>query len=130
MSIYGVGLMPLASSMREAIPDALQPWFADDAAGAGKATDNARCLNFLMTLGPKYGYSLEPDKCWYICKAEDEEVAKAAFQQFGLAINYTRGRRYLGGFIGSAETKNQWLGEMVSKWVVSAAPALLCARLP
>ncbi|KAL7524815.1 hypothetical protein ACHAXR_004326, partial [Thalassiosira sp. AJA248-18] len=37
MSIYGVGLMPLAARMRETIPDALQPWFADDAAGAGKA---------------------------------------------------------------------------------------------
>ncbi|KAL7525951.1 hypothetical protein ACHAXR_001236, partial [Thalassiosira sp. AJA248-18] len=131
MSIYGVGLMPLASRMREAIPDALQPWFADDAAGAGKAADNARCLNFLMTHGPKYGYFPEPDKCWYICKAEDEAVAKAAFQQHGLNINYTRGRRYLGGFIGSAETKHQWLGEMVSKWVQAVQTfAQLAPRYP
>ncbi|KAL7523121.1 hypothetical protein ACHAXR_000033 [Thalassiosira sp. AJA248-18] len=34
MSIYGVGHMPLASCMQETIPEALQPWFADDAAGA------------------------------------------------------------------------------------------------
>ncbi|KAL7527540.1 hypothetical protein ACHAXR_002005, partial [Thalassiosira sp. AJA248-18] len=52
MSIYGVGLMPLASHMRDEIPDALQPWFADDAAGAGKAIHNPRCLNFLMEHGP------------------------------------------------------------------------------
>ncbi|KAL7533156.1 hypothetical protein ACHAXR_005075, partial [Thalassiosira sp. AJA248-18] len=131
MSIYGVGLMPLASRMRTAIPDALQPWFADDAAGAGKAINNARCLNFLMEHGPKYGYFPEPDKCWYICKAEDEEVAKGAFQQFGLNINYTRGKRYLGGFIGSAETKNQWLGGMVSKWVQAVQTfAQLAPRYP
>ncbi|KAL7524231.1 hypothetical protein ACHAXR_000484 [Thalassiosira sp. AJA248-18] len=24
----------------------------------------------------KYGYFPEPDKCYYICKAEDEQVAK------------------------------------------------------
>jgi hypothetical protein len=28
MSLYGVALMPLASKMREAIPDALQPWYS------------------------------------------------------------------------------------------------------
>ncbi|KAL7526155.1 hypothetical protein ACHAXR_001348, partial [Thalassiosira sp. AJA248-18] len=100
MSIYGVGLMPLAARMRETIPNALQPWFANEAAGAGKAVHNAQCLNFLMTHGPKYGYFPEPDKCYYICKAEDEGVARAAFEQHGLVINYTRGRRYLGGFIG------------------------------
>ncbi|KAL7525020.1 hypothetical protein ACHAXR_000825 [Thalassiosira sp. AJA248-18] len=62
MSIYGVGPIPLAARMRETIPEAPQPWFADDAAGAGKAIHNAQCLDFLMTHGPKYGYFPEPDK--------------------------------------------------------------------
>ena len=35
MSLYGVALMPLASRMRETIPEALQPWYCDDAGAAG-----------------------------------------------------------------------------------------------
>jgi hypothetical protein len=39
-----------------------------------------------------------------------------AFESFGLDINYSRGQRYLGGFIGSAEKKEEWLVGMVDKW--------------
>jgi hypothetical protein len=41
MSLYGVALMPLASRMRETIPEALQPWYCNDAGAAGKALPNA-----------------------------------------------------------------------------------------
>ena len=54
---------------------------------------------------------------YYICKAEDEEVALAAIEGFGLEINYSRGQRYLGGFIRSAKTKEKWLADLVVKWV-------------
>jgi hypothetical protein len=67
--------------------------------------------------GPTYGYFPEPSKSYYICKAEDEEVARAAFGGFGLKINYSRGQRYLGGFIGSAKMKEKWLADLVVKWV-------------
>jgi hypothetical protein len=40
MSLYGVVLMPLASRMRETIPEALQPWYCDDAGVAGKVLPN------------------------------------------------------------------------------------------
>jgi len=43
MSLYGVALMPLASRMRETIPEALQPWYCGDAGAAGKALPNAHC---------------------------------------------------------------------------------------
>ncbi len=108
MSLYGVALMPLASRMRETIPEALQPWYCDDAGAAGKALPNARCLDFLVKFGPQYGYFPEPGKSYYICKAEDKEAARQAFESFGLDINYSRGQRYLGGFIGSAEKKGEW----------------------
>ncbi len=54
---------------------------------------------------------------YYICKAEDEPTACQAFESFGLKINYSRGQRYLGGFIKSTQWKEEWLGELVSKWV-------------
>ena len=59
------------------------------------------------------GTSLSPAKSYYICKAEDEDTARQAFESFGLDINYTRGQCYLGGFIVSAEKKEEWLVRMV-----------------
>ncbi|KAL3809437.1 hypothetical protein ACHAXA_004006 [Cyclostephanos tholiformis] len=81
---------------------------------AGKALPNARCLDFLMKFGPSYGYFPEPGKSHYICKAEDKPAARQAFEGFGLKINYLRGQRYLGGFTGSAQKKEEWLGGMVA----------------
>ncbi len=117
MSLYGVALMPLASKMREEFPEALQPWYCDNAGAAGKALPNAQCLDFLVKFGPPYGYFPKPGKSYYICKAEAEPTACKAFESFGLEINYSRGQRYLGGFIRSTQRKEEWLGELVSKWV-------------
>ncbi len=119
MSLFGVALMPLASKMGEAIPEALQPWYCNDAGMAGKAMPNAWCLNFLEKFGPPYGYFLKPGKSYYVYKAEDEPAARQAFESFGLKINYSSEQWYLGGFIGSAQRKEEWLGELVSKWVTA-----------
>jgi hypothetical protein len=89
----------------------------DNAGAAGKALPNVRCLDFLVKFGPTYGYFPEPSKLYYICKAEDEDAAHEAFESYGLKINYSRGQHYLGGFIGSALKKEEWLADMVVKWV-------------
>ncbi len=115
MSLYRVALMSLASRMHERIPKALQPWYCDDACVAGKVMPSARCLDFLVKFGPQYGYFPKPGKFYYICKAKDKDTAHQAFESFGLDINYSRGQRYLGGFIGSAEKKGEWLVGMVEK---------------
>jgi len=116
MDLYAIGLLPLAEGMREAIPEALQPWFADDGAATGAADANAKCLKYLCEHGPAHGYYPSPSKSWYICKAEDEAIARAAFEALDLQIQYTRGHRYLGGFMGSEATKNEWLGEQLTIW--------------
>jgi hypothetical protein len=103
--------------MGEEFPEALQPWYCDNAGAAGKALPNSLCLDFLVKFGPPYGYFPEPGKSYYICKAEDEPIAHQAFESFGLKINYLRGQRCLDGFIGRAQQKEEWLGELVSKWV-------------
>jgi hypothetical protein len=69
-----------------------------------------------VKFGPQYGYFPEPSKSYYICKAEDKDTARQAFESFGLNINYSRRQRYLGGFIGSTEKKEEWLTGMVEKW--------------
>ena len=116
---YAVAMLPLAENMRIAVPRTVQPWFADDSASAGRARDNAACLKFLMEHGPRYGYFPSPEKSWYICKAKDEPAAIEAFSELNLPIRMTRGHNYLGGFIGSAETKELWVGEKISVWTAA-----------
>ena len=111
--------MPLASQMRAEFPTALQPWYADDAGAVGAVRSNAGCLNFLLERGPKYGYFAEPSKSHYICAEEDEPVARQEFARFNLTINYSRGERHFGGFIGSAAMKEVWLGKAVAKWTMA-----------
>jgi hypothetical protein len=117
MSLYRVALMPLMSKMCEEFPEALQLWYCNNAGAAGKALPNAQCLDFLVKFGPPYGSFPEPGKSYYICKAEDEPAACQAFESFGLEINYSRGQQYPGGFIGSAQQKEEWLEELVRKRV-------------
>ena len=75
-----------------------------------------KVLENLVIKGPEIGYFSAPGKSWYIFKEEDEEVAKQVFVDRGLTINYTRGQKYLGGFIGSVESKEEWLEEKVAIW--------------
>ena len=116
-TIYGVGMLPLADGMQIAIQQTLQPWFADDSSSGGKATHNAACLNYLLEHGPRYGYYPSPSKSWYIYKEEDKLVAIDTFKQFNLPITMTCGHTYLGGFTGSAATKDESLNDKISTWI-------------
>ena len=112
--IYGVGMLPLAEGMQNAIPESLQPWFADESSSGVIAIHNAACLNYLLEHGPRYGYFPSPSKSWYICKEIDEPAAIDAFEQFNLPIKMNRGHAYLGGFIGNAARKDEWLNEKIT----------------
>ena len=114
MSLYGIATMPLAERLRQAIPNALQPWYADDSSAVGTAAQSAKYLQLLQQWGPKYGYFPEPAKCIYICKAVDEPKAREAFVRRGLHIKYSRGKRYLGGFVGSGKKKEELIKNKVA----------------
>ena len=116
MILYGIALTPLAEHLGQAFPDVLQPWYADDSALMGRHTDNAACLKALSIAGPWFGYYPEPKKSWYICTTNEEETAKQAFASHGLNINFTRGHRYMGGFIGDADSLQSWLNPLILKW--------------
>jgi hypothetical protein len=119
MVLYGVALMPLAEHLRKFLPDVLTPWYADDAAAAGNAERSAMALKFLKVYGPIYGYYPEPEKSFHICKKEDEAQAEVAFYAHGLKlkVQFVRGMRYLGGYIGSRDSKLEWVEEKVRVWV-------------
>lgn len=117
---FCVGLMPLVEQMHEAVPETLKPAYCDDISATGRAEHNARVLAFLSQRGPDYRYFPEPDKSIYICRQEDEPVARAAFAAHGLAdVKFVRGARYLGSTIGSGEHKEVFVKKKVAVWVAA-----------
>ena len=102
---YGAAVMPLSEQLEMTVPKALQPWYANNLGTTGTAIANTRCLDFIQRRGPKYGYHPEPQKSVCVCKGEDETMACQAYKEYGLEVNYSRGARYLGGYIGGAEEK-------------------------
>ena len=116
MYLYGIGLMPLCERVRARVRRTLQAWYADDMCGAATARQNAAMMQALEDLGPKYGYFANSGKSWYVCKGEDEAVARQAFAEVGLTIQFSRGHRYLGGWIGAADSKEEWVKSQVEIW--------------
>ena len=131
MAIYGVGLLPLGEHLRAKHPLVFQPWFADDLAAMGTPEDVAACLVELQRVGPMFGYYPEPEKSWGICPLADEAAAKAAFEAMELNVNWTRGHRYVGGFVGSVAMRNRWIEPQVEQWVAAVeALAKVARRFP
>ena len=50
-------------------------------------------------------------------KADDEACAREEFERLGLHIQYSRGERYLGGFVGNSTEEDKWIKEKVENWV-------------
>ena len=92
MMRLGIALLLLYKRMRLEVPQAFQPWFADDSGVVGQAEHSTQYLAYLMNHGPKYGYYPLPENSWYICKVKDEAVAKEAFATQGLKINCMQGQ--------------------------------------
>jgi hypothetical protein len=116
MILYGVALLPLVEKLKEAVPEALIPMFADDAAAVANFTHCASCLEFLCAKGPIYGYHPEAEKTKVICSAADEAEAKAAFLARNLNVQVSRGERYLGAFMGSAVERDKWVLGKAAEW--------------
>ena len=116
MALYGVALLPLAEGMEKAVPQAVTPIYADDTSAVGNAVHNAECMLYLKENGEDFGYALEPEKSVHVCRLQDEPGAKVAFYSRGLRIQFARGKRYLGGFVGSKEFREEWVREKVEKW--------------
>ena len=66
-----------------------------------------------------FGYLPEPEKSFVICPLASEEGVLTAFGSEGLDVKACRGHRYVGGYVGSLEMRNRWIGPKVESWVVA-----------
>jgi len=82
----------------------------------------------LCERGPIYRFFPEPDKSIYVCKGEDEEFSRREFFARGHDVRFTRGARYLGGFLGSKGCLEAWIKPMVEKWADAVRTLAKIAR--
>jgi hypothetical protein len=136
--LYGLGLLLLAEYLRRdsdakqpSNSPVLQPWYADDLAMMGASKRIARVFQLLMEKGPIVGYFPDPTKLYHIRPKEEEAEARAACEEAGIEVNFCRGKRYLGGFVGSKAMLERWLDPMVKKWVTGIETlARIAVRFP
>ena len=67
-----------------------------------------------MVQGTPRSYLPEPTKSVLVVSPWNVLWAEAFFRVYGLHI--VRGGRYLGGFMGSKEAQDCWMGEKVELW--------------
>ena len=116
MSAYGVGITPLFKLCRQDSPTVKQAGFADDLIGAEKLIALRKYWDSVNTYGPALGYYPKASKTWLVVKENLLEIAKQIFS--GTSINITsRGRKYLGGFVGDEGARLEYANGIVNKWV-------------
>ena len=115
MVLYGLSLVPLARRLRDAVPTTRQAWYADDSAIAGRASGIGKTMELLRLHGPARGYYPEPSKSILICTPDVRDAAQVCLGQFD--FQYCDGHRYVGGFVGTEESKRAWLTPKIQQWV-------------
>ena len=71
--------------------------------------------NKIVAYGPLLGYHLNASKSWLVVKPDMEESAIAIFNDTDIRIT-TEGRKYLGGYVGTASGKEQYVSSLVDSW--------------
>ena len=129
MILYGLSLTPLSEALRAAVPEVVQPWYADDVAMAGPVTGIAKAQRLLNLWGPQRGYYPEPEKSVLIRRPSDPPDALEPVQEFNFQL--VDGHRYVGGFVGTEATEEAWLAPQIQQWVGSVhSLAKVAKRFP
>ena len=103
MPFYALATRPLIDSLTLHVPpNVMQVWYADDASATGRIADLKVWWDKLSTIGPSFGYHMNPSKTWLITK---EGHVRAASEIFGCThVNITTsGRPVLGSPVGTAD---------------------------
>ena len=69
----------------------------------------------IQECGPKIGYHPEPSKSVLMVSPANIDRARHVFKDIP-DLKIVSGHRYLGGFIGTADTQSAWVNESVEKW--------------
>ena len=116
MGMYGLGLLPLLSTVIEKTDSMTQIAFADDLTGIGKLDKLKTWWEMVIAHGPYIGYYVNEKKSWLIIKEQYLDRAKEIFSNSKIQIT-TEGHRHLGAVIGTEANKEAFVHEKVSEWI-------------
>ena len=116
MGMYGLGLLPLLSTVIESTASMAQIAFADDLTGIGKLDELKTWCDMVITHGPYIRYFVNEIKSWLIIKEEHLDRAKELFSNSNIQIT-TDGHRHLEAVIGTEANKENFVREKVSEWM-------------
>ena len=116
MPMYSLSTRKPIEELKQAAPETMQVWFADDSADAGKLNDINIWWEKLNEIGPAYGYYPNAPKTWLILKSPElRERAEELFGGSGVNIT-TDGKRHIGAALGTQEFKEAYVMKKVQKW--------------
>ena len=107
-------LCHLSESLIENRSNYTQVWYADDSSATGKFSEIRGWLEQLMNIDQYYGYFPEPNKSCLVAKEAMIPLARSLFQDLGVHI--VTSCRFLGGVIGDAVGKNEFIFHKVKEW--------------
>lgn len=113
MCMYALSLQPLISRL-QAVSQAKQCWFANDATWCGSLQNIRVWWDELMMARPDSGY-YPMRKCWLATKPDKEET-RSVFEETAINIT-TEGRKHLGATLGSKPYLEQYLDGKAEEWV-------------
>ena len=130
MPFYALATRPLMDAITLDNPNLKQIWYADDATAAGKISDLRKWWDNLATIGPSFGYFVNPTKSWLITRDGLVSQASESFGDSNVNIT-TEGRPVLGSPIGKPDYITSFVNQKVQVWVkeVEKLPSLLIVSL-
>ena len=113
---YGIGILPLLELTKDDDPIMKHAAYADDLGGGSRVENLRKWWDRVCQFGPKLGYFPKPSKSWLVVKEERLEEANAIFADTGVNVT-TKGRKYLGGFVGTREGAIKYVNELQEEWL-------------
>ncbi|KAL7462173.1 hypothetical protein ACHAXS_002561, partial [Conticribra weissflogii] len=133
MILYGLALTPLIERVHTKhssiflSENFLDPWYADDATIVASVSDTIIIVQAIQTLGPIYGYYIQPEKSFHICSSSQISKSKPLFDAANLHFQYVEGTRYLGSYIGEKDFFPTWIKPQIQTWVSAVQDLSLAA---
>ena len=117
MPAYGIGILPLLALIKTEEESTLkQMAYADDIGGGAKLNVLKKWWRNIEVHGPKFGYHPKASKSWLVVKEEKYQEALNIFADTEIKVT-TKGRKYLGGFVGKQEGSVEYVEELQSDWI-------------
>ena len=114
MSKYGICILPLMKNCKREIPDATQPWYADNSGALGRLARIETYFNSITRQGLGNRCYSEPSKSVLIVHPENLEARKEFGSRHGFKV--VMSARYLRGYIGDDRSKSNLLRERTLAW--------------